>query len=321
MARARKWMITENDRPEQLRDELEDICKREKDIKYICGQLEKGSNLHFQGYVQLGKAQRMTWLKKHISHTAHFDVQKAPRNDQARDYCMKEDETTIEDTFVEYGSYIKGRGSRTDVNKAVQSFKEAIKSGKTQRELIETDMLYPMAKFPRLYGKLRSFYKPSRHVDAEFKVSLYYGEPGSGKTRKANSDYPELYEMPLQTGSTLWMDGYDLHETVLLDDFSGKMSKTSLVNTLKLLDRYPIQVAEKGGFVWWMPNHVIITTNIHPRGWYGWQNREVHWDALKRRIHEVLLFEKDVEPTSIDPEIFLEDQTLWPQPYSRMYPA
>lgn len=320
MSRARKWMITENARPEQLRDELEEIFKREKDIRYICGQLEKGSNLHFQGYVQLSKAQRMTWLKKRISHTANYQAQAAPRNDQARDYCMKEDETTISDTFVEFGSYIKGRGSRTDVQKAVEDFKDAIKSGNTQRQLVETH-LYPMAKFPRLYGKLRSLFKPTRHKDSEFKVSLYYGEPGSGKTRKANEDYPELYEMPLQTGSTLWMDGYDLHETVLLDDFSGKMSKTSLVNTLKLLDRYPIQVAEKGGFVWWMPDHIIITTNIHPRGWYVWQNREVHWEALKRRIHEVLLFEKDVEPTSIDPEIFLEDATLWPQPYSRMYPA
>lgn len=315
-----RWVFTENNNPEGFYDDLEAIFNNEKYVRYICGQLEKASTgqLHFQGYIQLTQKQRLSWLKKRVSHTAHFEPQKASRNDDARDYCMKE-ETSVKE-FVEFGNYVKGRGARSDVTKAVSDFRDAIKSGKTQRELMETN-INEMARFPRLYSKIRSLVRPNRPEGSEFKVTLYYGEPGSGKTRKAYEDYPGLYSMPLQTGSSLWMDGYDLHPVVLLDDFAGKMSKMSLTNTLQLLDRYPIQVAEKGGFVWWLPEHIILTTNIHPRAWYQYEDREVHWTALKRRFTNVFIFEKDVTPCPIDPEIFFEDQTLWPVPQNVAFPA
>lgn len=217
---------------------------------------------------------------------------------------MKVDETTIPDTFVEFGTFTKGAGQRTDL----VPFKEAIMSGKNQRELLD-EFLNEFARFPRLYNTLRSLNRPVRTT--EFEVVLYFGEPGTGKTRKVWEDHPNHWAVPI--GDKMWFDGYDLDKVVLFDDFRGAGSKVSLCDTLRMLDRYPIQTPIKGGFTWYMPDIVYITTNIHPRGWYGWIGREVNWRALKRRFNRIVIFEEDGSQVDVEKEEFLEDRDLWPQ--------
>ena len=303
------WCFTENANAEQFYDDLESLMMEQPAIKYICGQLEKASTgqLHFQGYVQLDRSRRLGFVKNWVSETAHFEKQRGS-NEQARDYTKKSD--TREKPFIEYGAFIAGKGRKGSRND-IHTLRDRIKSGATQRELIEDDtMVKTFAKYIKFADRVRTLYPPTRDV-ANFKVSLYFGEPGGGKTRKAKEENPGLYDVPLSNG-TLWLDGYDGHKVALLDDFAGKMSKISLTNTLRFLDRYPVQVPIKGGFVWWVPEHVIITTNIHPRAWYEWKNRSDHWQALKRRIHEVIVFEHG-EQNTIPPEDFLEDTDLWPE--------
>jgi hypothetical protein len=242
-----------------------------------------------------------------VSETAHFEKQRGT-NEQARDYCKKSE--TQEKEFIQFGTFQAGRakkGSRNDVHQ----LRDRIRQGATQRELIEDDtIVQTFAKYIKFADRVRTLYPPQKDL-SDFKVSLYYGEPGGGKTTKAKDENPGIFDVPLSNG-TLWLDGYDGHEVALLDDFAGKMSKISLTNTLRFLDRFPVQVPIKGGFVWWMPKHVIITTNIHPRAWYEWKGRSKHWQALKRRIHEVIVFEHG-DQNSIIPEEFLEDTDLWPE--------
>jgi len=40
----------------------------------------------------------------------------------------------------------------------------------------------------------------------------------------------------------------------------------------------------KGSFVWMTAKRIIVTTNIHPSKWYGWDKRENQQEALKRRF-------------------------------------
>jgi hypothetical protein len=78
-----------------------------------------------------------------------------------------------------------------------------------------------------------------------------------------------------------WFDGYSGQLTVIFDDFDGKQVEFRFL--LRLLDKYPMQVPVKGGFVNWVPRFVFITSNAYPDEWYP----EVpvrDMEALKRRI-------------------------------------
>lgn len=307
-----KWCFTENDNPEAFRETLETLfTTNQTKIRYICGQLERATTgqVHFQGYIQLKRSQTLHWLKETISQTAHFENQRAKSNSVARDYCCKQDETTIENTYLEFGEFCTGPGARTDLI----AFKDAIKRGASQRDLID-EYTTEMAQYGRFHDRVRTLIPPQRLEETPWKVSIYWGFPGTGKTRKAIADNPGIYRIPV-SNNTIWFDGYDLHKVVLIDDFSGRMSKMGLDVLLNILDRYPIQVPVKGGHTWYMPEHVIVTTNFHPRIWYDYTGREQHWRALKRRIHEMLVFEEDgsivVNDTEELVDAVLENQHYW----------
>lgn len=251
--------------------------------------------------------QRLSWVRNNISDQAHWETQKGT-NSQARDYTMKE-ESAQPESFREFGRFVKGPGARTDLTE----FKNAIKSGANQRELIDTHTT-PMAKYGRFYHTVRSLYQPIRTQEShdEFKVILYVGAPRTGKTKRARQDHEDLYAIPVSNG-TLWFDGYDLHKTVLIDDFAGRASKMQLSMVLQLLDRYPIQIPMKGSFVWWMPDIIIVTSNFHPRNWYNYTNREQHWLALSARFHEVWYFPGIGEEAEEQiPEEYFQNKDLWP---------
>ncbi len=288
----RKWCLTVNTNAREFYDELEELYNEHSTkIQYICGQLEEATTgqVHFQGYCQLKRTQRMSWMKNHINDGAHYEKQRGT-NCQAREYCMKE-ETSLED-FIEFGRFIQGQGTRSDLT----TFKVAILSGKRKIDILD-QFINEMARYPKFYSMVRALKRPARTEDLV--VRLNYGATGLGKSRYAYDNYgDDLYVIPI-TSSTLWFDGYDLQTVVLLDDFAGAASKVSLNYTLRLLDRYPQQVPVKGSFTWWMPNLLIITTNIHPRLWYNWDKREQQYSALLRRITEVYWYRTDAAPLGL----------------------
>jgi len=305
--KATKWCYTVNDNARAWAEgQMEYVYNNESDkIRYICGQLEVAPDtgrLHFQGYLQLKTSQRLSWVKAHVHATAHFEVQKASNNDDARNYCNKEDTRMEGAEFVEFGSYVKGAGARTDLT----TIRDAIKEGATHRQLME-DYCNTYARHIRFCDRATAYYQPTR---PEVTVKLYIGEPGTGKTRLATSD-PDHYVVPI--GDKLWMDGYDGQTTIVLDDFSGRMSHMQLCDTLRLLDRYPIRVPIKGGFTWITAPTVIVTTNIHPFRWYKWETRANQYEALWRRFNEVLYFPKDSEPEEQPlPGFFYDEDLIWP---------
>lgn len=313
MSKGKFYCFTENSNPNAFQARLESLFEGlDGEVTYICGQVEIASTRqrHFQGYVQLKIARALSWVRSNISDTAHWEKQKGT-NVEARDYCKKVDDTTVADSFVEFGKFSPGRGGKGARND-ITSFKEAIKAGATQRELADSEHLEAFAKYIKLHDRLRSLY-PTKRKREDFEVVLYVGDPRSGKTRKAKDENPDLFEIPITNG-TLWFDGYDGHEVVLWDDFMGAGSKMSLDNTLKFFDRYVRQVPIKGGHAWYMPNKVIVTSNYHPRCWYNWKGREVSWEALSRRFSEVWVFHSGEEP-ELQPSVdeYMNDHDQWPQ--------
>jgi len=102
---------------------------------------------------------------------------------------------------------------------------------------METDF-NKFSRFMKTVDRYRLYSKPVRTTD--LKVHVFVGPPNSGKTKFVNDRYPDNYSFPI--GKDLWSDGYMGQPVVLVDDFSGQMR---LVDTLRFLDRYPIQIPKK----------------------------------------------------------------------------
>ena len=282
---ARAWCFTEND-PENskfLRAEREGLEVFAPRVRFLVFQLERGEegqHDHYQGYLELAKSQPLSWVRNQLSNTAHWEIRQGTP-EEAILYCQKE-ETRIRGPFL-FGDPSSGERSRTDL----VDFRDAIKSGKRRSDLFET---FPgmMARYPRFYDTFMRTRRPP--VTTDFKVILYYGETGIGKTRWVHEHWTNkpggFWDLPVIT-SGMWFDGYDGEAYVLFDDFAGAASKVSLTTLLRLLDRYPIQVPVKGSFVWWHPRRIAITTNVHPNKWYKWSGRKSSYLALKRRFTKI----------------------------------
>jgi len=250
-------------------------------VRYIVFQKERASTgqIHYQGYVEFSKSYRLNRVRDLVSVNAHFEARRGTAA-EAIAYCKKED-TRLEGPW-EFGEASKGPGTRTDLH----AFKDAIKGGKRRKDLYDEQPVL-MAKYPKFYNGYRlalgkEDWRPVQCI-------LLIGDTGTGKTRWVYDHWDDFWRLPLIT-TTLWFDTYDGEAHVLLDDFAGAMSKVSLVATLKILDGYFIKVPIKHGFTWWGPSHIAVTTNIEPRFWYQWKNREHQYMALARRFTKVMQF-------------------------------
>lgn len=260
-------------------------------MHYLVYQYERGENgtYHWQGYVELKARKTFTQVKNLLgSSTIHCENRRGTQ-EQAIDYCKKDD-SRVPDSFpFEHGTpKISSQGTRNDL----VEFKEAIKQGKRKRDLVDEHTAC-MAKYGRFYDTVRGLYPPERVHPR--KTYLLIGPPRCGKTRSVMEQFRGdrrhlLFDMPLSNG-TMWHDGYDGHSCVLIDDFAGAASHLSLTNFLRLIDPWnPVQVPIKGGFVWWDPDTIYITTNIWPREWYKWENRVIQYRAIAERFRAVFDF-------------------------------
>jgi hypothetical protein len=114
-------------------------------------------------------------------------------------------------------------------------------------------------------------------------VYWFYGPTGVGKTREAYRLAPDAY---FTTATLQWWDGYDGHEDVIVDDFRSSFCKLEYL--LRLLDRYPFQVAIKGGHRQFLAKRIFITSAFSPSQLFSDGGDNVN--QLLRRIKEVRHF-------------------------------
>lgn len=112
-------------------------------------------------------------------------------------------------------------------------------------------------------------------------IEVYWGESGTGKTRKAITDNPGAYMVTKPNGNgVIWFDGYEGQEVMILDEFYGWIQYDLL---LRLLDRYPLKLQIKGGTVECRANKFVITSN---KPWKEWYPGITDLSALERRMKE-----------------------------------
>jgi len=301
----RHWFFTDNGQAGKQGKDLVGEAWKElpAGVSYLSWQLEAGDkngHPHLQGHLELQASQYVSWLHAHVSSTAGFLVRRGTAQ-QCNEYCHKE-KGRLEGPW-ELGKTSNGPGSRTDL----EAVREAIREGASMRAIAK-DHLLMLAKYPRLINTLKTLYRPQwTSTGRRVKVWLFYGSTGIGKTLSVYKHWAQsedFYEMPIATTGT-WWDGFDSHNKVLMDDFCGSASHMRLDTLLKILDSYPRRVPVKGSHAWYFPKHVAITTNIHPKKWYDYSDREEQYHALHRRVHKVICWNKNTE------KFYTADDSFW----------
>lgn len=264
---AKNWCFTLNN---WTQEEYEQIHNATEQYAYLIIGREQGEGgtPHLQGHIIFKKKVSARAAKLVLGDRAHIEVSKSPKD--SINYCKKEG------NYCEYGTKPRGSGGRSDL----LSVQEAIRSG-ASIGTIRDEYFGTWCRYNRAIERYYLEIQPRRDWCTE--VIVYWGETGTGKSRAvheyANDSRTDLYS---HTG-TDWFDGYSGQDLVLFDDFGGHEFK--LTYLLKLLDRYPMLVPIKGGFVNWIPKKIFITSNKPVSEWYLNATSE-HRAALKRRITE-----------------------------------
>lgn len=260
-SKAAQWVYTWN-KPNVGPDEHHASLAEVAPSFHVFQLEDTDNNPHYQGYVEFKSAKSLRQLKL-CNPQAHWESRRGTQA-QAIAYCEKED-TRVEGPWRFGEPKPARRAGMSD------DFVKEVASGKRLRDLLATHA-EDVRKYPRFYEVLRRVYPPPQR-DTPPDVVLHIGPPGAGKTRSVREahDAEDLFIKPVDRG--FWMDGYDGQPVVLLDDFAGSANHVTLVNLLQMIDRYLTQVPVKGSFVWWQPEAIHITTNIHPANWYDWKDR------------------------------------------------
>lgn len=219
---------------------------------------------HIQGYIEFKTTVRFTALKK-FNERIHWEARKG-KQEQAIDYCKKDG------NYEEIGvAKVNKQGTRNDIT---ESLKTVSKHG--MRKLMENP---PNFQNIRICEKYLTYNEEKR----TWKPMVYwiYGESGTGKSRHAFEAAGDDFYVK---DCTKWWDGYDKHETVILDDFRAHQMRMTYL--LRILDRYAMQVEVKGGYRQLLCKTIYITSIKHPRETYNAEEEPIQ--QLLRRIDTII---------------------------------
>lgn len=239
---------------------------------------------HLQGFVSWDTPRSLDKFKDDISQKLHLE-KTLGNPTQASDYCKYEDYPVNQkpNKFEEFGQ-LPRQGERTDWCVALAQ----LKSGTPVEEVVDNQpQLLPCIRALEAYKS--KCLKP-KHRDVE--VIVLWGDAGSGKSRWAYENYPDLYSKP----PGKWWNDYTGQEVLLLDDYYGYIPYHELLN---VLDRYPYRAETKGGYVNAQWSKVIITSNKPPELWYKDHGLT---PALRRRITKIFFYSIDAPPSQTHPQ-------------------
>lgn len=261
-------------------------------MTYLCYEQETcptTGKKHWQGFVGFKSQIRMKSVIQRLNCKTHpyVEIMKGSLKDNER-YCNKENGLT------KFGT-LPRQGKRTDL----ETITQLVRNGLSDKEIINT-VVEVEGKDSTVtvdYGeKWRHNYKGIQAMrsilfeeDRNWKmdVRIYYGKPGTGKTRSVFEEFDQNDIYCKTTGK--WWDGYRGEKVVLIDDFDpANCFDIQYDFYLKLLDRYKLNIEVKGGMVKFYSRIIIFTSNFNPITWFTEKkNRE----AFFRRVTSIRHFE------------------------------
>lgn len=252
--------------------------------------LKKGTP-HLQGFIQF--KYQVRWAAVHKLVPWCKPRMKRSTDEKARDYCKptyvnsdtgktKEESGEWVEGPWEHGEFIiKKQGERNDIEK----YRDFVRDGASKRQCMEA---YPTicARFPKFGEAVRAAFTPPRDPATPTSITVYWGPPRVGKTRKAREDWSEqnVYVKKLSTGR--WWDLYEGQTYVIIDEFD-KIPFEDMDLYLDILDRGEHHVQIKGSTVPFVATHFVLTANTHPSGWHVRAKSQTRQGIL-RRIQEAI---------------------------------
>lgn len=276
--KSKYWCFTINNYSDEDEKEINLLAQGEE-VSYCIFGREIGAREetpHLQGYVEFVSRKRGSYVKRRLASegtSPHLEVRKGTSL-QASDYCKKDGD------FVECGLLsVPKQGKRTDL----EEIKESIDDGADDNMIAESHFSQWVIH-RRAFTEYRALRQEKRTWEPT--VVVLWGDTGTGKTRHVYAIEDELWVAA--DNQLEWFNGYCGQDAVLFDDFVGcKNNKFGFL--LRLLDRYPMSVPIKGGFVNWKPKRIYITSNLDPRCWF-FGVTDQQQAALRRRFTRVTHF-------------------------------
>ncbi len=191
-ARNRCWCFTINnptvdDEARLLEIMINDRIRAHHGIRYIIWTEEDAGTEHWQGYVEFTTAKRATQVIKTLPR-AHLEPRKGTQR-EAIAYVKK-----FDSTFVDFGFHGEAGTPAKQIGDHVV---DAIMGGAKLKDIIRE---YPQEYLSRHSGiekMVSNQVKPRKH---KMEIEIFMGATGSGKSWKANHDYPNAYYATWPTG-------------------------------------------------------------------------------------------------------------------------
>lgn len=243
--RSRGYVFTLNNYTDKDEERIQGI-----DSVYLVYGREKAPTTgtpHLQGYIRFKSAKTLSAAIKQLER-CHVEIAKGDI-DQCVDYCKKEGD------YIEIGckpmsQKEKGKAEKERYKRAYQSAKEG------KLEEIDADI---MVRHYSTLKKIKRDHQITPESIPELVNEWYYGESGTGKSRKAREENPEAYIK----NCNKWWCGYDGQDVVIIEEWSPQHE--CLVHHLKTwADHYAFQGETKGSSTLIRPKKIIVTSNYHP---------------------------------------------------------
>jgi len=259
--------------------EWEAIKSKIKYFAYAQETCPETGNIHLQGFAQAWDKMRLAQWRDLFPNIHMEPMMGTFRENRA--YCSKEGQ------LVEFGEKPNENGIKT----TIINFKRKIDAGEQVLDIADSEDYFPtFLQYRNGFKEYASYkrHKRLRKDRTEPEVYVRIGPPGTGKTRWMDEQFglDGWNFAPDNTGK--WFDGCDC-DVVLFDDVSVD-AIPPLDTFKKLLDRYGSKQPTKGGYLWWHPKVIVLTSNSHPKDW--WPNATAFdFGAIERRIKEIVVVE------------------------------
>jgi len=240
-------------------------------------------------------------LQKHVwpQYKAN-DYLQAYKIEGAIKYCTKDD-SRIAGPW-EYGVMdAVGQGKRSDIKAACDMIKEAVTEGlDCRRAMKRAADAFPdtFVKYSRGlddYVNIICDRDPSPSLE---EVILCVGESGSGKSHFARAYCSTTYARAYVKNSNNYFDGYNNHEALFFDEFTGQMPYNPWKNLVQLgapnemeggEARFTLAQSKPGGIAFGS-RVIIFATNKLPTRWWDLEKLGESTKTLKRRFSKIIWF-------------------------------